>query len=151
MNVTHKLETAMVRQAPRSRLAGRLMFALLLAAICLPAARAAADDGFPFERELLLDADPMKGTRRVPVFEIDKSGQGSIDLWCASVQAQFIVAGNTVTILIGNKTEKQCSPELTKADEDMVKALEAVTTWRRSGTTLILNGGKPMQFRMATN
>jgi heat shock protein HslJ len=136
----------------RSRLAKLplIMLLLALAMTSLTAAGAAAQE-FPYERELLLDTSPMKGTRRVPVFEVDKDGKGSIDLWCASVQTHFIVAGNTITILIGAKTERQCTPELMQADEEMVKALEAVTTWRRDGLMLTLQGGKTLRFRMATN
>jgi heat shock protein HslJ len=142
----------MIRPHVRRRLPTLPWFILLiaLAAACLPATGAAAQE-FPYERELLLDADPMKGTRRVPVFEVDRDGKGSIDLWCASVQTHFIVAGNTITILIGAKTERQCTPELMQADEGMVKALEEVTTWRRDGLMLTLNGSKPLRFRMATN
>jgi heat shock protein HslJ len=143
----------MIRPDVRRSLLAKLPLVTLLLTIgaaCLPATGAAAQE-FPYERELLLDANPMKGTRRVPVFEVDKEGKGSVDLWCASVQTHFIVAGNTITILIGTKTEKQCAPELMKADEEMVKALEEVTTWRRDGLMLTFTGSKTLRFRMATN
>src|SRR5262245_62355493 len=37
---------------------------------------------FPFERELLLEAKPLPGSKRVPMLEILREGRALIDLWC---------------------------------------------------------------------
>lgn len=142
----------MVRVHVRRRLAARvMMFALFLAVACFAATRIAADPSFPYDREMLLDADPMKGTRRVPVLEIGSGGQAKIDLWCNSLNAQFVIAAHTVTILAGTKSERQCAPELMRGDDEMLAALEAVTTWQRDGDYLVLRGSKTLRFRLATN
>ena len=47
---------------------------------------AVAGDSFPFGTTLMLDAAPMRGSKRVPMLEIAEDGSASIDLWCASAQ-----------------------------------------------------------------
>jgi heat shock protein HslJ len=111
----------------------------------------AAAAEFPYEREMLLDADPMPGTRRVPVIEVNAGGEAQIDLWCNSIRAQFIIAADTVTILTGAKSERQCEPALMRGDDEMLAAFEQVTHWRRDGDILTLRGGKTLRFRIATN
>src|SRR5690242_3953500 len=71
-------------------------------AVCGPAR--AAEQAFPYGRELMLDVPPMKGSKRVPMLEIDEKGLADIDLWCDSVKGQMVVAGDTVTVLTGNKS-----------------------------------------------
>jgi heat shock protein HslJ len=99
----------------------------------------------------LLDAKPMKGSKRVPILTIGAKGEAAIDLWCNSVQAQLLVAGGTITIVPGEKTEKQCDPARMKGDDDLLEALTQVTNWRRNGQVLTLSGGKTLRFRSATN
>ncbi len=41
---------------------------------------------FPMDVDLLLDAQPMKGSKRVPIVEIDEDGTAIIDLWCDRVE-----------------------------------------------------------------
>jgi hypothetical protein len=53
---------------------------------------AVAGDSFPFGTTLMLDAAPMRGSKRVPMLDIAEDGVASIDLWCASVRAQAVVA-----------------------------------------------------------
>ncbi len=123
--------------------------ALLIAAL---AGRAhAADAEFPYGQELLLDAAPMKGSKRIPSLEVESNGRATIDLWCNEVAAQFVVAGETLTVLTGTKTERQCDPERMRADEDLLSALTQVTTWRQQGEALLLEGPKSLRFRPATN
>jgi len=112
---------------------------------------AAADSAFPFGHELLLDAKPMKGSRRLPALDIRANGAAEIDLWCNSVQGQIVVSQDTITITTGEKTERQCEPERMRGDDDMLSALSQVTNWRLQGDTLILNGPRTIRFRMETN
>ena len=64
----------------------------------------AAEKGFPYEQELLLDARPMKGSKRIPMVEVMRRGDTKIDLWCGSVRAQFIIVDDTVTIITDAKS-----------------------------------------------
>ena len=121
--------------------------AVLLVTVC----GAAADSAFPFGHELLLDAKPMKGSRRLPALDIKPNGTTEIDLWCNSVQGQIVVSNNTIAITTGEKTERQCEPERMRGDDDMLSALSQVTNWRLQGDTLILNGSRTIRFRMETN
>lgn len=111
----------------------------------------AAETGFPFDRELLLDARPMKGAKRVPMLTIGPSGETAIDLWCNSIKAQIAVAADTITIMTGDKTNLQCAPERMRGDDDLLAALVAVTNWRRVDDVLTLRGPKTLRFRTATH
>ena len=111
----------------------------------------AADSTFPFDKELLLDVKPMKGSKRVPILGIGPKGETAIDLWCNSVEAQIVVVDSTITILTGQKTERQCDPARMRGDDDLLAALQQVTSWRREGDVLMLRGGKTLRFRQATN
>lgn len=111
----------------------------------------AAAQEFPFERELLLDAVPMRGSKRVPGLEVSPSGEAVIDLWCRSGRGQVIVAGDTVSIIPGEMRPAPCSPEQTRGDEEMLANLARITNWRREGDVLVLIGPTPLRFRSATN
>jgi len=121
------------------------------AAIAGTANAVALDREFPFGRELLLDAAPMKGSKRVPSLDIADNGRADIDLWCNSVKGQMVVAGDTITILTGEKTERSCAPERMRGDEEVLAALTEVTNWRREGDLLILTGARTLRFRLPTN
>lgn len=121
--------------------------------VVVPVQLSAQDRGFPFDSELLLDARPMKGSKQMPSVDIGPKGQASIKLWCNTVAGQFVVADNTVTILTGQKTARTCPPDRMQGDEEMLQALEQVTSWRRSGSIVTFEGegAKPMRFRIPTN
>jgi hypothetical protein len=73
---------------------GPLATYLVLLALVMPAMLVpAASDEFPFGQELLLDANPMRGSKRVPSLEIATNGATAIDLWCNSMQGQIVVGG----------------------------------------------------------
>ena len=133
----------------RQRRFGR--WACVLLASALPFGAAAAQSEFPFDRELLLDVSPMKGSKHVPSIDIGANGAAEIDLWCNTVKAQLVVAGDTITVITGPVTERACPPERLQADQDMMTALSEVTNWRREGDALILSGGKTLRFRLQTN
>ena len=106
---------------------------------------------FPYGNELRMDARPVKGSKRIPLLEVESNGAATLDLWCDSVQSQFVVAGDTVTVIIGPKTQHTCSQEQTQADSDLLAALEAVTTWRREGDGVVLVGSRELRFMPSTN
>ncbi len=62
---------------------------------------AAAGESFPFGSELMLDAAPMQGSKRIPMLEIEDDGTASIDLWCTSLHAQATIANDSITIVPG--------------------------------------------------
>jgi heat shock protein HslJ len=113
--------------------------------------KAASDSMFPFGQDLMLDARPMKGSKRLPLLDIQENGATEIDLWCNSVQAQAVISRNAITITTGEKTERQCDPERMRGDDDMLSVLSQVTNWRLSGDTLILSGPRTIKFRMESN
>jgi len=116
----------------------------------LPAVAANAE--FPFGSELLLDAAPMQGSKRLPMLEIDDNGATSIDLWCTSVQAQATVGGDgTITIVPGAARPAQCTPERESIDQDLITALTQATNWRRNGDIIELTGATTLRFRLMTN
>ena len=67
------------------------------------------------------------------------------------VDAQMVVAADTLTILTGQQTNRPCAPNQTQGDADLLQALSEVTNWRWQGETLVLIGPKPLRFRLATN
>jgi heat shock protein HslJ len=130
------------------RLAGPLAGLVVLAGV---SAGIAADRSFPDDGMLLLEAKPMKGSKRVPLLQIESKGEASIDMWCNKVQAQLVVVDATITIILGASTEKQCDPDRMQADEDLVTALQQVATWRREGDLLVLQGERSLRFHLSSN
>jgi heat shock protein HslJ len=126
---------------------------LLAIAICPVQIRSAQANGtFPFGSELVLDAAPMHGTKRMPMLEIDDNGATSIDLWCTSVQAQATVgADGTITIVPGASQPAQCTPERESLDQDLIATLAGATSWRRNGDLIELSGSSTLRFRLMTN
>jgi heat shock protein HslJ len=106
---------------------------------------------FPFGHELRLDANPMRGSKRVPVLDIGERGVAEIELWCNSVKAQLVIAANTITIITGEMSARQCPPEAARADEELIEALNQTTNWRMENLALVLTGGKTLRFRVQTN
>jgi heat shock protein HslJ len=111
----------------------------------------AAQGDFPFDHELFLDADPLRGLKRVPILEIAANGDASIDLWCSSGQGQASVSGETIRIVPGPMVERLCTPEGVTRDQELLADLGAVTTWRREGDRVLLIGSRTLRFRLATN
>ncbi len=127
-------------------------FAFALGVMALSGvADALAESEFPFNQELLLDAPPMKGSKRVPSLDIRANGAAEISLWCNTVRGQLIVVGDTITILTGASTERQCPRERARGDEEILGALTEVTNWRREGDLLILTGPRTVRFRLQSN
>jgi heat shock protein HslJ len=114
-------------------------------------ASAAQAQDFPYDRDLVLDARPMRGSKRVPVLAIDASGAAQIDLWCKRGQGQAVIAGETITIIVHAMNDEGCPPERAQADEQMILALSQVTTWILRGDLVTFNGGTPLRFRTASH
>jgi heat shock protein HslJ len=106
---------------------------------------------FPFGSELVLDAEPMRGSKKLPVLDIGQNGAADIELWCNSVKAQLVVAANTITIITGQMSSRQCPPNYARADDELLTALNQVTNWRLEEFALVFTGGKTLRFRMQTN
>ena len=77
-----------------------------------------AEAAFPFDQELMLDASPMRGSKRIPIIEIAENGAASIQLWCASVRARANVAADSITIVAGEAPPAQCAPERQSSDDE---------------------------------
>ena len=110
-----------------------------------------AQSAFPYDRDLVLDTRPIRGSKRVPILTVAEGGEAQIDLWCKRGRGQATVSGGAITITIGAMNDEPCTPERAQADEDMLAALAEVTGWQQRGDTLTLTGPKPLRFRLATN
>ena len=120
-------------------------------AIFLCLAPSALAQSFPFGSELLLDVNPMRGSKKIPVLDIGENGTAEIELWCNSVKAQLVVAGNTITIITGEMSARQCPPDRARADDELLAALNQATNWRMEDAALVFTGGKTLRFRVQTN
>jgi heat shock protein HslJ len=121
--------------------------------ISILAATAAAQvpSAFPYDRDLVLDAPPMRGSKRVPVLEIASDGRAQIDLWCKRGTGQAAVTDATIGITLGTMNDEPCTAERMQADEEMIAALAQVTGWRLQGNVVTLTGATTLRFRLATN
>ena len=58
----------------------------------------------------MLDVEPLYGSKRIPMIEIEDDGTATIDLWCASVHASATVGESSITIVAEPAQEEQCTP-----------------------------------------
>jgi heat shock protein HslJ len=128
----------------------------LLVALCAlicPATGAslAAQSGFPFGSELLLDANPMPGSKRVPSMDVAANGAIALEMWCNRIEGQLVVAADTITVLTGQATDRRCRPDRVRGDAELLSALAEVTNWRRQGDIVELTGRRTLRFRLPTN
>jgi heat shock protein HslJ len=114
-------------------------------------AAAASDTAFPFGSELVLDAAPQPGTKRVPTIEIDQDGAVAFNLWCARASGSATVTDDAVTITPTKALPSQCPPDQISQDAALLAALSQVTNWRRSGDTIDFVGATNLRFRLMTN
>jgi heat shock protein HslJ len=135
----------------RSRFVGSVAVAALGGAMVLVLTAVAFAQSFPFGSELRLDASPMRGSKKIPVLDIGDNGAAEIELWCNSVKAQLVVAANTVTIITGEMSARQCPPDRARADDELVAALNQATNWRMENSALVFTGGKTLRFLVQTN
>jgi heat shock protein HslJ len=116
-----------------------------------PALHAFGEEPFPFGSELVLDVNPMRGSKKIPVLDIGQNGTAEIDLWCNSVKAQLVVAANTITIITGEMSSRSCPPDRARADDDLLTALNQATNWRMEDSALVFTGSKTLRFLRQTN
>jgi META domain len=128
-------------------------FCVLVAVALLgpPGLGRAADSAFPFGTGLMLDVEPLYGSKRIPMIEIEDNGTAAIDLWCSSVHASATVGENSITIVAEPAEPAQCTPERQSGDEALLAALSQVTNWRRDGDVIELIGPTTLRFRAMTN
>src|ERR1700759_2537676 len=105
--------------------------ALVAAVTALKSVPASADGGFPFGFEMMLEAAPQPGSKRIPTLEIGDNGEATLDLWCKHGKGQFSVAGNTVIFMPGPMEERGCAADRAAVDDDTIAALSQAATWKR--------------------
>jgi hypothetical protein len=118
-----------------------------------------AAEPFPFDQELVLDAEPIRPGKRMPILTVEPNGNAQIDLWCRSVSARMEISESAIKIeapplpegLPDVQGAGQCTPERIKADEDMLASIVQVTDWRWENDAIVLTGPATMKFRPATN
>lgn len=111
----------------------------------------ASDTAFPFGSELILDAAPQPGTKRVPTIEIDQDGAASFNLWCARASGSATVTDDAIAITPTKALPSQCPPESISQDAALLAALSQVTNWRRTGEVIDFLGATNLRFRLMTN
>jgi hypothetical protein len=121
----------------------------VLAAALVPAG--ASETSFPFGRELLLDAAPLPGSRRVPMIEIEEDGSASIYLWCASVRGSASVGDDTISITPTTPLPSHCTPDQISRDAALLVQLSQMTGWHRQADEIDLTGVATLRFRLMTN
>lgn len=121
------------------------------AAIAFVAAAPAGAQSFPYDQEMLLDAKPLPGSRRVPMMEVHPDGKASVDMWCHSAVAQVTITGNEVKIEFVSAKPENCTPERIELDQAMAKAMLEITQWRRKNDIVELVGPTTFRFRLSTH
>jgi heat shock protein HslJ len=106
---------------------------------------------FPFERELLLEAKPLPGSKRVPMLEIMRDGRAVIDLWCRSGDGRVKLKDDMIELTLGAMREEGCTPERSQRDEAMVAALEKLTSWRLEDDVLVLIGPTELRYHLSSH
>src|SRR3954469_6231068 len=110
-----------------------------------------AQSAFPYDRDMVLDARPMRGSKRVPVLAIGADGRAQVDLWCKRGQGQATISSDAITLALGTMNDEPCTPKRAQADEEMIAALSSVTNWSIRGDLVALTGGKSLRFRLASH
>src|SRR5436190_22599042 len=142
-----------MRSSPPIRLSCHL-FVIFAAVMSISAAiheAMASGSGFPFDHELRFDANPVRGSKRVPGLQITKTGATEIDLWCASGKGHAIIVEDQITIVPIAMQDNQCPADHLRMDEDLLDNLTAVTARRWDGQMLVLVGPRPLRFRPTSN
>ena len=111
----------------------------------------AQENQFPLDSELILDVAPMRDSKRVPNMDVAANGAIALEMWCNRIEGQIVVAADTITVLTGPATSRQCSLEQLSGDEELLAALTQITHWRREGSMLLLVGPRTLRFRIPTN
>jgi heat shock protein HslJ len=132
-------------------LSDRRIGSILAGAVAIVLTTAAAAAEFPFEQELLLEAKPLPGSKRVPMLEILREGRALIDLWCKSGDGRVEVSGDTIKITIEAMKLESCTPERMERDEALAAALSAVMQWRMEDDVLVLSGPTELRYALSSH
>lgn len=119
-------------------------------AVMLAATTALAAE-FPFERELLLEAKPLPGSKRVPMLEITRDGRAVIDLWCRSGEGRVKIEDDRIEFTLGAMREEGCTPERTQRDEALVAALGKIMNWSMEDDVLVLSGPTELRYVLSSH
>src|SRR5215813_5696020 len=106
---------------------------------------------FPFERELLLEAKPLPGSKRVPMLEITRDGRAVVDLWCRSGEARVKLEDDMIEFTLGAMREEGCTPERTQRDEALAAALGKVMNWSMEDDVLALIGPTELRYVLSSH
>jgi heat shock protein HslJ len=123
--------------------------AILSSASAAPAL--AQGRSFPFDHELHFDANPQRGSKRVPGLQISANGNVEIDLWCVSGTGRAVIADSSITIVPTSIRDNQCPEDRLLMDKALLDQLTQVTSWRWEGQLLVLVGPQPLRYRPASN
>jgi len=130
---------------------GKRVSRYLAAGVAAMLAATAAAAEFPFERELLLEAKPLPGSKRVPMLEITRDGRAIIDLWCRSGEGRVKLEDDMIEFTLGPMREEGCTPERTQRDEAMAEALAKVANWRMEEDVLVLIGPTELRYTLSSH
>ena len=111
----------------------------------------ASAQSFPYDQEMLLEAKPLPGSRRVPMLEVHPDGKASVDMWCHSAVAEIAVTGDEIKLTFVSAKPENCTPERIELDQKMAKELLEVTNWRRVKDIVEFIGPTTFRFRISTH
>jgi hypothetical protein len=94
-----------------------------------------ASQGFPLDRELLLDTQPMRPGKRMPSMTVTANGSIAIDLWCKSVGGRVELGATSIAIVPDTlpdalpqwQSANQCTAQRMQADESLLAAIAQAT------------------------
>lgn len=129
----------------------RVSMALVALASTPGFVQAQVADGFPFGMQIMLDAAPKPGSKRIPNLDIGIGGETTLELWCKGGKGQFSVAGDTVIFIPGPLENRACPPDRAQADDALVEALSKITTWTRHGDEVTFIGPTTLRFYLVTD
>ena len=132
-------------------LTGMRMARYLAGGVVMFLAATAAAAEFPFERELLLEAKPLPGSKRVPMLEITRDGRAIVDLWCRSGEARVKIEDDRIEFTLGAMREEGCTPERTQRDEALAAALGKVMNWSMEDDVLVLSGPTELRYALSSH
>jgi len=130
---------------------GMRMVRNLAGAVAMVLAATAVAAEFPFERELLLEAKPLPGSKRVPMLEITRDGRAIVDLWCRSGEARVKIEEDMIEFTLGAMRDGGCTPERTQRDEAMASALGKVMNWSMEDDVLVLSGPTELRYVLSSH
>ena len=134
-----------------------MRYAVFFAAACVMIVSVQAQEAkdapaeFPFEVELLFDAKPLPGSKRVPMLEIFEDGRATIDLWCYGGNGRIEIKGEMAKVTFLSMQPQGCTPERQKLDDELGLALSKVTQWRMEDDAIVFVGPTELRFRLSSH